>query len=43
VIHLLLYMAQKVDEAANFGFMQLIEQEPAMYDKCHPGYARWTK
>jgi hypothetical protein len=36
-------VAQKVDEAANFGFMHLIEQEPSIYDKCHPGYARWDK
>jgi hypothetical protein len=28
-------MAQKVDEAANFIFVQLIEQVPGIYDKCH--------
>jgi hypothetical protein len=33
-------MARKVDEAANFVFVQLIEQEPGIYDKCHPEYAR---
>jgi hypothetical protein len=33
-------MAQKVDEAANFVFVQLIEQEPAINNKCHPDYAR---
>jgi hypothetical protein len=31
VIHLLLEMARKVDEAANFIFVQLTEQEPGMY------------
>jgi hypothetical protein len=33
-------MARKVDEAANFVFVQLIEQEPGIYDKCHAVYAR---
>jgi hypothetical protein len=28
-------MARKVDEAANFVSLQLIEQEPGIYDKCH--------
>jgi hypothetical protein len=32
---------RKVDEAPNFGFMQLIEQEPNIYDKCHPGIDLW--
>jgi hypothetical protein len=38
-------MARKVDEAANFVFVQLIEQEPAiyMYDKRHADYARRDK
>jgi hypothetical protein len=36
-------MARKVDEAANFVFVQLIEQEPGIYDKRHPDYARWDK
>jgi phenylpropionate dioxygenase-like ring-hydroxylating dioxygenase large terminal subunit len=36
-------MAQKVDEAANFVFVQLIEQEPGVCDKYHPGYAIWDK
>jgi hypothetical protein len=31
-------MAQKVEEAAIFVFVQLIEQEPGIYDKCHPDY-----
>jgi hypothetical protein len=39
MIHLFLKMARKVDEAANF-FVQLIEQEPDMYDKRHSDYAR---
>jgi hypothetical protein len=31
VIHLFLKMAIKVDEAANFVFVQLTEQEPGIY------------
>jgi hypothetical protein len=42
-IHLLLYMARKVDEDANFVFVQLIEQEPGIHDKRHPDYARRDK
>jgi hypothetical protein len=34
-------MALKVDEAANFVFVQLSEQEPGIYDKCHPGATKW--
>jgi hypothetical protein len=33
-------MARKVDEAANFVFVQLTEQDPGIYDKRHPDYAR---
>jgi hypothetical protein len=36
-------MARKVDEAANFVFVQLIEQEPGIYDKCHTDYAGQDK
>jgi hypothetical protein len=36
-------MARKVDEGANFVFVQLIKQEPGIYDKCHPDYARRDK
>jgi hypothetical protein len=36
-------MARKVDEATNFVFVQLIEQEPDTYDKCHADYASKTK
>jgi hypothetical protein len=36
-------MAQMVDESANFVFVQLIEQEPGIYDKRHPEYARRDK
>jgi hypothetical protein len=36
-------MARKVDEAANFVFVQLIEQEPGIYDKCHEHSARRNK
>jgi hypothetical protein len=31
-------MARKVGEAADLVFLQLIEQEPGMYDKCHADY-----
>jgi hypothetical protein len=40
LIHLFLKMARNVDEAANFVFVQLIEQEPGLYGKRHPAYAR---
>jgi hypothetical protein len=36
-------MAQKVDEAANFVFVQLIEHEPGICDKRHSDYARRGK
>jgi inosine/xanthosine triphosphate pyrophosphatase family protein len=36
-------MARKVDEAANFVFVQLIEQQPGIYDKRHTDYARQDK
>jgi hypothetical protein len=29
-------MARKVDEAANFVFVQLTEEEPCIYDYRHP-------
>jgi hypothetical protein len=29
-------MAQKVNEATDFAFVQLIEQHPDLYDKSHP-------
>jgi hypothetical protein len=28
-------MARRVDEATSFVFVELTEQEPGMYDKCH--------
>jgi hypothetical protein len=31
-------MARKVDEAANFVFMQLIAQELGIYERRHPDY-----
>jgi hypothetical protein len=40
---LFLKIAQKVDEAANLVFVQLIEQEPGTYDKRHPDYAMQNK
>jgi hypothetical protein len=36
-------MARKVDEGTNFVFVQLIEQEPGIYDKRHPDHARQNK
>jgi hypothetical protein len=36
-------MARDVEEAANFVFVQLIEQEPSICDKRHPDYARRDK
>jgi hypothetical protein len=36
-------MAREVYEAANFVLVQLIEQEPGIYDKRHPEYARRDK
>jgi hypothetical protein len=36
-------MALNVDEAANFVCVQLIEQEPCIYDRRHPDYARQDK
>jgi hypothetical protein len=36
-------MALKVDEVVNFLFVQLIEQEPAIYGKGHVDYARRGK
>jgi hypothetical protein len=36
-------MARNVDKAANFVFVQLIEQDPGIYDKRHPNYARQDK
>jgi hypothetical protein len=36
-------MARKVGEAANFIFVQLIEQESGVHDKRHPDYARQDK
>jgi hypothetical protein len=36
-------MTRKDDEAANFVVVQLIVQEPGIYDKCHADYARRDK
>jgi hypothetical protein len=36
-------MTRKVDEAANFVFVHLIEQNPGIYDKRHPDCARQGK
>jgi hypothetical protein len=43
VIHLFLLIAGKVDEAANFVFVQLIEQKPGIYYKRHADCARQDK
>jgi hypothetical protein len=42
-IHLFLKMARKVDGAANFVFVRLIEQEPGIYDERRPDYAEQGK
>jgi hypothetical protein len=42
VIHLFLEMARKVDEAANFVFVQLTE-ESGISGKCHADYAKQDK
>jgi hypothetical protein len=36
-------MSQNVDEAANFVFVQLLEQESGIYDKRHPDSAMQNK
>jgi hypothetical protein len=36
-------MARKADEAGNFLFVQITEQEPGIHDKRHPDYARRDK
>jgi hypothetical protein len=36
-------MARKVDDGADFVFVQLIEQEPGIHDKRHPDCARRDK
>jgi hypothetical protein len=36
-------MARKIDEAANFIFVHLIEQKPGIYDERHADYARQDK
>jgi hypothetical protein len=36
-------MARKVDDTANFVFVQLIEQEPGIHDKRQQDYARQDK
>jgi hypothetical protein len=45
VIHLFVKVARSVDEAANFVFVQLTEQETGIYvyDKRHSDYARRDK
>jgi hypothetical protein len=46
VIHLFLKIlkkVRKVDKAANFVSVQLIEHEPGIYDKRHLDYARRNK
>jgi hypothetical protein len=43
VIHLFLLMTRKFDEAANFVFVQLTEQESGIYDKRHADCDRQDK
>jgi hypothetical protein len=43
MIHVFLKMARKADEASNFVFVQLTEQETSIYDKSHPDCARRDK
>jgi hypothetical protein len=43
VIHLFVKMARRANEASNFVFVQLIEQEHSVYDRSHPDYARQDK
>jgi hypothetical protein len=38
-----MHLFRKVDEAANFVFVQLTEQEPRIWEKRHPDYARQGK
>jgi hypothetical protein len=43
VIQLFVKLARKGDEVAHFVFVHLIEQDPGIYDKRHPDYARLYK
>jgi hypothetical protein len=43
MMHLVVKMARKADEASNFVFIQFIEQAPSVYDKSQPDYARLDK
>jgi hypothetical protein len=43
VIHFFVKVARKIDEAANFVFVQLIEQEHGIYGRRHTDYARRNK
>jgi hypothetical protein len=43
VIHLFVKMARKVDEVADFVFVQLTDQKPAIYDKRQAHYPRRDK
>jgi hypothetical protein len=36
-------MARKADEADNFVFVQVTEQEHRIYGKCHADFAWWDK
>jgi hypothetical protein len=36
-------MARNIDKAANFVSVQLTEQKPGIYDKCHSDYGRWDR
>jgi hypothetical protein len=43
MIHLFVKMARKADEAFSIVFVQLTEQQPSIYNKSHPDYARRDK
>jgi hypothetical protein len=43
MIQLFYKMARKIDEAAIFVLVRLIEQETSVYDKHHPDYPRQNK
>jgi hypothetical protein len=43
VIRLFVKVARKVDEAANLVFVQLVKQQPGIYEKRHQDCARKDK
>jgi hypothetical protein len=43
MIHLFVKVARKVDEATNFVFVQLTDQEPGIYDKRHSEHSDYAR